>query len=640
MRKSLLAAFFTIAGVFCQKADEYKIQSLPGIDITTLKFSQYAGHIELSKKSNSNIFFWMVEQEEKTAPQKLIIWLNGGPGCSSMDGLFLENGPFRVKKDLSLSINKGGWQKYATNVYVDQPVGTGYSFADLDSYMHNMTQITEEFVQFMDKLYDIFPKLRQQDLYIAGESFAGSYIPYFANRILKLNRERDQPFRLKGIAIGNGWISAKHQYSAYYDFSIQHGLVSDDRMDLIESHFKECQQDIANKETIHISSCEKVLTDVTDSNVRENKDMKKVCLNVYDIRMKDEPYPECGLSWPYELADVTRYLRLDEVKRAIHAEKQSLGWKECTSLVSIELNGDESRSSYYLLPDILEEIPVLLYNGEYDLVCNTLGIEYLIGNMTWNGSKGFKKGTKKEEWKVNDKLAGYVTRDRNLTYVMIKDGSHMVPYDKPTECLDMINRFIQVEHGQADNKGKEKPSDKEEEEEEEEDKPSDKDTKQEDEKQTIEQEPTNERSKYYSWGIGVFVVVLFVALALCCWCFGSRRPSPTAKFGGAPQREREGVRKLGVIGHLKNLFSRKTNNRKIFRLGDQDETNELDELVVETPTLFEAEENFEESQPGPEGSKPSEHHHFTIDDEHDDEEESDFDFADWDEESTLRKNKK
>ncbi|CEG76076.1 hypothetical protein RMATCC62417_11018 [Rhizopus microsporus] len=183
MRKSLLAVFFAIAGVFCQNADEYKIQSLPGIDITTLKFSQYAGHIELSKKSNSNIFFWMVEQEEKTDPQKLIIWLNGGPGCSSMDGLFLENGPFRVKKDLSLSINKGGWQKYATNIYVDQPVGTGYSFADWDSYMHNMTQITEEFVQFMDKLYEIFPKLRQQDLYIAGESFAGSYIPYFANRI-------------------------------------------------------------------------------------------------------------------------------------------------------------------------------------------------------------------------------------------------------------------------------------------------------------------------------------------------------------------------------------------------------------------------------------------------------------------------
>lgn len=176
---------------------------------------------------------------------------------------------------------------------------------------------------------------------------------------------------------------------------------------------------------------------------------------------------------------------------------------------------------------------------------------------------------------MNDKLAGYVTRDRNLTYVMIKDGSHMVPYDKPTECLDMINRFIQVEHGQADNKGKEKPSDKEEEEEEEEDKPSDKDTKQEDEKQTIEQEPTNERSKYYSWGIGVFVVVLFVALALCCWCFGSRRPSPTAKFGGAPQREREGIRKQGMMGYLKNLFSRKTNNRKILRLGDQDETNEL-----------------------------------------------------------------
>lgn len=68
--------------IYCNIAADYKITSLPGIDITTLGFSQYAGHIELSKETNSNIFFWMLEQEQKTDLENLIIWLNGGPGCS------------------------------------------------------------------------------------------------------------------------------------------------------------------------------------------------------------------------------------------------------------------------------------------------------------------------------------------------------------------------------------------------------------------------------------------------------------------------------------------------------------------------------------------------------------------------------
>ncbi|KAG0749749.1 hypothetical protein G6F57_005748 [Rhizopus arrhizus] len=630
--RRLLVASLTAIGVICQNAADYKITSLPGIDITTLGFSQYAGHIELSKETNSNIFFWMLEQEQKTDPENLIIWLNGGPGCSSMDGLFLENGPFRVKKDLSLEINEGGWQNYATNVYVDQPVGTGFSFADTSSYMHNMTQITDEFVEFVDKLFTIFPKLRQQSLYIAGESFAGSYIPYFASRLLDLNKEKKQ-YNIKGIAIGNGWISPKHQ-------------------NIMTGHFKQCQEDIEKEETIHISSCERVLTDITDSNTRENKEGKMVCMNVYDIRMKDEPYPECGLSWPYELSDVTSYLRLKEVKRAIHAEKQALGWKECTSLVSSALNEDKSPPADQLLPDILEEIPVLLYSGEYDLICNSLGIEYLIGNMTWSGSKGFKKGTIKETWEIEGKITGYYTQDRNLTYVIIKDGSHMVPYDKPIECLDMMNRFMGVGHGKV--KGKHsKVGDSEQVDEIEQGKKTHEDTIQEDEKSHEDTDKANEEvnseqdsnpekwSMYYNWGTGALAIISLFALVLCCcWCTRRRKLSPTEEFGGAPRQEREGVRKPGIVASVMNLFKHKAihGKKKDLRLGDQDETNELDELVVETPTIFEAEDSEEESHFNSQQLKqPTDG--FTIAD-HDEDEESDFeDFADWEETPNSKRNK-
>lgn len=68
---------------------------------------------------------------------------------------------------------------------MDQPVGTGFSFANTDSYTHNLDEITDNFVLFLDQLLHLFPQLSQQDLYIAGESFAGTYIPYFASRLIQ-----------------------------------------------------------------------------------------------------------------------------------------------------------------------------------------------------------------------------------------------------------------------------------------------------------------------------------------------------------------------------------------------------------------------------------------------------------------------
>ncbi|EPB87281.1 hypothetical protein HMPREF1544_05902 [Mucor circinelloides 1006PhL] len=631
-------------------AEDYKVTSLPGIDISTLNFTQYAGHIEISSKTNANLFFWMIENEIKPDNEKLIIWLNGGPGCSSMDGLFLENGPFRVNPDLSLSINEGGWQNYATNVYLDQPVGTGFSFANTDSYMHNMSQITDDFITFVDNLFIVFPQLAQQDFYIAGESYAGTYIPYFASRLLELNKEHEK-YNLKGIAIGNGWISAEHQYNAYYDFSVQNNLVDKDRLPIISAHLKNCQNDIKEKETIHVSSCERILTDVIDSSTHENKAGDKICMNMYDIRFKEESYPECGLSWPYELGDVTKYLRLAEVKTAVHADKQILGWKECTSLVSAELHGDQSEPAYYLLPGILEEIPVLLFSGEYDLICNYVGTEYLIGNMTWNGSRGFSKDTRKEVWKIDNKLAGYYTQERNLIYVLIKDGSHMVPYDRPIECLDMINRFMQVGdnvvQGRLSQVGDStspittpttKPAPT----------PSlpapsstktEKDTNSQGDLEEGELVPEDKWSQYYNWGTSTLIIVILFALTLCyCWCRSSRRPSASAadEFGGAPQQVREGVNgsKNSLLSSVRNLFNRgksSSANRRKFRLGDNDESNELDELVIETPMLFEADEDEDDNV-------NQQHQHFAIDD-HEDEEDDDFeDFADFDDGEALTTN--
>lgn len=249
------------------------------------------------------------------------------------------------------------------------------------------------------------------------------------------------------------------------------------------------------------------------------------------------------------------------------------------------------------MPGILKEIPVLLFNGEYDLICNYIGTEYLIGNMTWNGSRGFAKKTQREDWKIDNKLVGYYTQERNLTYVLIKDGSHMVPYDRPIECLDMINRFMQVgndvvkgQKSQVGNRVAPKPS-----------KPSPPpkqnendtdDTEKEtipaadgEEKENQEQEDEvlvgDKWSKYYNWGTTTLIFVLLFAITLCwCWCRGNRglSGSASAEFGGAPQRQREDLRKSGggLFGFIKRFFkSSKPDERRKFRLDDNDESNEL-----------------------------------------------------------------
>jgi carboxypeptidase D len=244
------------------------------------------------------------------------------------------------------------------------------------------------------------------------------------------------------------------------------------------------------------------------------------------------------------------------------------------------------------LPDILKEIPVLLFSGEFDLICNYVGTEYLIGNMTWNGGRGFtKKHTKKEIWKIDDKLAGYYTQERNLTYVLIKDGSHMVPYDRPIECLDMINRFIQVGNnivkGRISQVGDRTvvspspssssvpvstPSSKD-----------DKSNKSTDSAGQQDKDTTSDDKwgEYYSWGTTTLIFVILFAISLCwCWLRTRNRPSSASaavEFGGAPQQQREDIKKRsdGILGFVTKLFSNKVNGRKKFRLGDNEESNEL-----------------------------------------------------------------
>lgn len=424
-------------------ASDYYVKDLPRIPENSAQ-KIHSGYITVDEKNDGTIFFFLAENKYLVDKSRTLIWLNGGPGCSSMDGVFLENGPFSMTQKGALVENQGAWNEFSNFLAVDQPFGTGYSYSDSNRIPYGLSEVSKVFVSFLDRFFEKFPQYEEDDLYISGESFAGQYIPYIASYILNRNKEENSKhYNLKGIIIGNGWIDPFHQFRSYLPFSLQNNLIKKGSQQhrKMEEAIKQCEA-IINKEDKDIYPlCENVIEIIIKPEYRENKK----CLNMYDYRLES---PSCDFVWPRGQDKLTSYLRESNVMSALNVKKDIV-WSECSSNVFNQFLRSSSPPSIHLLPEILSEIPVLLYSGNKDIICNHMGTEDMINNMEWNGRKGFirEDGTwaPKYSWIFMENHVGYYQNDRNLTYVLIKDASHMVPYDKPLETQDMINRFFGID---------------------------------------------------------------------------------------------------------------------------------------------------------------------------------------------------
>ena len=117
-------------------------------------------HIEISSEHHGNLFFWHYQNRHIANRQRTVIWLNGGPGCSSMDGALMEIGPYRLKDDSHLTYNDGAWDEFANLLFVDNPVGTGFS------YVHELQEMADQMVIFLAKFFEIFPEYEDNDVSI------------------------------------------------------------------------------------------------------------------------------------------------------------------------------------------------------------------------------------------------------------------------------------------------------------------------------------------------------------------------------------------------------------------------------------------------------------------------------------------
>ncbi|KAF1955595.1 pheromone-processing carboxypeptidase kex1 [Byssothecium circinans] len=451
----LLASLSWLPG--CAAADktqaDYFIHELPGAPQPLLKM--HAGHIEVDAEHNGNLFFWHYQNRHIANRQRTVIWLNGGPGCSSMDGALMEIGPYRVREGGNLEYNNGSWDEFANLLFVDQPVGTGFSYVNTDSYISELDQMAAHFMIFLEKFFDLFPEYEHDDIYIAGESYAGQHIPYISRAILKRNQDKNaahRPWALKGVLIGNGWISPVDQYLAYLPYAYKMGLVQGgtEKARRIEALQTKCVELLnqGNNLRVDTPACESIMLAILEETKNTKAEENKQCINMYDIRLRDDS--SCGMNWPPDLAAVTPYLHRQDVVAALHINPdKKTGWQECNGAVSSRFRARNSMPTVEFLPELLSQIEVVLFSGDQDLICNHLGTEAMIDRISWNGGKGFELSpgvwAPRRDWTFEGEPAGTYQQARNLTYVVFYNSSHMVPFDYPRRTRDMLDRFMGVD---------------------------------------------------------------------------------------------------------------------------------------------------------------------------------------------------
>lgn len=434
-------------------AADYYVHDLPGEPKDPL-LKMHAGHIEVDPESNGNLFFWHFQNRHIANRQRTVIWLNGGPGCSSMDGALMEVGPYRLKDDHTLEYNQGSWDEFANLLFVDQPIGTGLGYINSEpkNYVHNMEEMAAHFMVFLDKFFEMFPEYERDDIYLAGESYAGQYIPYIAKAIKDRNKATSQggqeKWPLKGLLIGNGWMSPS-QYPSYFEYAAREGVIKKgtDVYQKIESLHNSCLSELEDenvRKQVSVGKCEFVLSQIRDL----TKKGSDSCINVYDIRLRDY---SCGNAWPPDLKYITPYLRRKDVAQALNLKPEKMtGWDECNGDVHGALSASNSTAAGKLIPGLIESgVNVLLFSGDQDLICNHIGTETYIHNMKWKDGTGFETApgvwAPRHDWTFEGEPAGIYQHARNLTYVLFYNSSHMVPFDAPRQTRDMLDRFMNVD---------------------------------------------------------------------------------------------------------------------------------------------------------------------------------------------------
>ncbi|XP_030744978.1 venom serine carboxypeptidase-like [Sitophilus oryzae] len=381
--------------------------------------TSYSGYFTVDKTFNSNIFFWFFLSQNDPDNDPIILWLQGGPGASSIYALFKENGPYIVDKNLELSYRNETWTKNHSVIYIDNPVGTGFSFTT-GGFAENQTKVGEDLYNALIQFYTLFPNLQDNEFYVTGESYGGKYIPAISYTINQKNQNASLKINLKGFAIANP-LSDPINQADYSSYMYYNGLIDSNLAASLKSEHALFVSAIQSGDYSHATDLlTKIRSKIHTSNRLPN------IYNHQDLQAEEPDF------W-------SEYLTLDSIRQEIHIGNVNYGVQEDD--VVTRLHADKTKSVATWIEELLGNYRILFYNGQVDTLDPYPLMVNFIKRLTFNGSSEYKTATRKI-WNVDNEIAGYWKAGGNLTEVLVRDAGHMVPMYQPKWTYDLIYKFV------------------------------------------------------------------------------------------------------------------------------------------------------------------------------------------------------
>ncbi|KAK7269059.1 hypothetical protein RIF29_21774 [Crotalaria pallida] len=457
----------------------------------------YSGYINIdgNGENGKNLFYYFVSSERNPEKDPVVLWLNGGPGCSSFDGFVYEHGPFnfeaaKTKGNLpTLHINPYSWSKVSNIIYLDSPAGVGLSYSkNTSNYDTGDLQTASDTHAFLFKWFEQFPELLDNPFYIAGESYAGVYVPTLAHEVVKGIKSGIKPvINFKGYLIGNGVADGRFDGDkALISFVHGMGLISDNIYEDVQA-FCKGQLEINSNDEKCSDSLQKVAKAIAELNVYNilepcyhypaeaaaKGNASNLPLSFQRLGATERPlavrkrmfgraWPfrapvKEGLvpSWPQILAQsnsashhnhvpcvndevATAWLNNAQVRKSIHAEQESVAgpWEICTDRLRYLHNAGSMIPYHRNLTKL--GYRALIYSGDHDMCVPFTGTE------AWTRYMGYKIVDEWRPWFSNQQVAGYLQGyDHNLIFLTVKGAGHTVPEYKPREALDFFSRWLE-----------------------------------------------------------------------------------------------------------------------------------------------------------------------------------------------------
>jgi carboxypeptidase C (cathepsin A) len=474
-----------------------ELTGLPGAP--AVSFRMFSGYIDVSAAEEAagtrQMFYWFVESQSRPREDPLLLWTNGGPGCSGSIGFLSENGPFFAAEGGGrLEVNEFSWNKVANMVFIEQPVGVGFSFSESD-VQYGLDQAAADNLRFVLGFLARYPLYNSSAFYLSSESYGGHYLPTLAQAI----EESGQVPNFQGIFLGNPLTYEKYRSYGQYGTGWGHQLFPRPLWQAYQD--LECKEawlsyaEVAEMRSLvdvpgQNATADTRATDalVAEAEAQERLERHYACRKVssqmdvilgnFDIYALD--FPKCGTTqsagrrerWtlrnmllrvagnesvppesrPYEPCEddyMTLYLNREDVRAAIGVAPGVAKWSMCSDPVFFgwpHADSDRDVTPVWKQLVALGKLKIMIYSGDDDDVCPTMGTQEFV----WGGLGLAPAGRDWEPWEVDGQVAGFWTDFRapgegSFSFVTVHGAGHMVPSTQPARSLALLRMYLGVQ---------------------------------------------------------------------------------------------------------------------------------------------------------------------------------------------------